>query len=95
MVYTQCVRCGRRIDPKHERRKVNISIQLFVAAQKTEKVYADSFLCTGQCQNEYYKWNSLTQSLQYIFNEDSSENVTVISFTHNIQNNFRIVIDAD
>ena len=95
MVQTQCVRFRRRIDAKHERRKVNISIQLFVTAQKMEKVYADSFLCTGQCQNEYYKWKSLTQPLQYIFNEDSSENATVMSFTHNIQNNFRIVIDAD
>ena len=59
-----------------------------------EKVDADSFLCTGQCQNGYYKWKSLAQSLRYIFNEDSSENVPVISFTHNIQNNSRIVIDA-
>jgi hypothetical protein len=65
MVHIQCVRCGRKIDAKHQRRKVNISIRLFVAAQKMEKVDGNSFVCTGECQNEYYKWKSITQSLQH------------------------------
>jgi hypothetical protein len=82
MVHIQCVRCKCKIDAKHERRKVNISMQLFVAAQKIEKVEADSFLCTGECQNEYYKWKILTQSLQHIFNQDSSEEEKVTSLIY-------------
>ncbi len=57
-------------------------MQLFVAAQKMEKVEADSFLCTGGCQNEYYKWKSSTQSLQHIFNQDSSEEEKVTSLIY-------------
>ena len=63
MVHVQCVRCGRKIDAKYERRKVNIPMQLFVAAQKTEQAAADSFLCAGERQNESYKRKRLTQSL--------------------------------
>ena len=65
MVHVQCVLCGRKINAKYERREVNIPRQLFVAAQKTEQVAADSFLCTGERQNEYYERKRLIQSLQY------------------------------
>ena len=88
MVHIQCVRCGRKIDTKHERRKVDIPMQLFVAAQKMEKIDVDSFVCTGECQNEYYKWKSLIESLQYMFNEDSSENEKIIPLICNERENF-------
>ena len=62
---------------------------------KNGKADADSFLCTGKCQNEYDKWKSLTHSLQYIFNEDSSENEKLIPLTYNERENFWIAIDAN
>jgi hypothetical protein len=83
MVHIHCVRYGRKIDTKHERRKVNVSIQLFVTTQKMKKVDDSSFICTGECRSEHHKRKSTTQSLQHIVKEHSSDDEKVISSPYN------------